>query len=232
MSELKGSATWCNKVKNFKKPLRGRHCTAKLVRDFTFMDRKAFNFYKSYYDVAVELPDEDRNEFVWAIVSAQFTGELIEPKSKLARLMFLGQKHSIAKQLEGFKASNKLPPEAPPEGGWQAPHEGPNRQVQGQEKGQEKVKEQGEKRTQFILGKPNDTKYFLIVPKSPISPIYRINGEDGMSELFELNQSIIKNRSAVNTFLLNNSGAHFNEFSHVYNKFNLHIEQNTQAYGR
>lgn len=35
---LKGSVTWCNKVKNFNSPLRGRHCTAELVRDFCFME--------------------------------------------------------------------------------------------------------------------------------------------------------------------------------------------------
>jgi hypothetical protein len=95
----------------------------------------------------------------------------------------------------------------------------------------DKVNESYNTRTQFILGTHHDTKYFLIVPKTINSPIYRINGEDGMKELFEQNQSIIKNKSAISTFLLNNSGAHFNEFSHVYNKFNLHIE-NAQAYGR
>jgi len=191
------------------------------------MDRKGFNFYKSYYDVALELPEQDRNEFLWAIVSAEFTGEMIEPKSKLARLMFIGQKHSVLKQLEGYKAATKLPHEAPTKGTYEAPWQ----QVQGQEEEQGKVKEQVQKRTQFILGTHHDTKYFLIVPKTISSPVYRINGEDGMSELFEMNQSIIKNKSAISTFLLNNSGAHFNEFSHVYNKFNLHIE-NAQAYGR
>jgi len=98
---------------------------------------------------------------------------------------------------------------------------------------EEKRKEESEnKRTQFTFGTHHDTKYFLIVPKTINSPTYRINGEDGMTELFELNQSVIKNKSAINTFLLNNSGKHFNEFSHVYNTFNIHIDQNTQAYGR
>lgn len=101
------------------------------------LNRKAFNFYKSYYEVANELPEQDRNEFVWAIVSAEFTGELVEPKSKLARLMFLGQKHSILKQLEGYKSATKdtkqLPTEGPPEGPAQQVQEQGQEQVQGQE---------------------------------------------------------------------------------------------------
>lgn len=110
-------------------------------------ERKAFNFYKSYYDVAVELPAADRDDFVWAIIDSQFTGTIVEPKSKLARLMFLGQKHSVLKQLEGFLAATKPPTEAPPEGGSMGATEAP--QQQEQEKEQEQVKEKEQVKLEF-----------------------------------------------------------------------------------
>lgn len=74
------------------------------------MDRKAFNFYRSYYDVALLLPDEERGEFLMAILHAQFTGEIIKPKSTMAALAFAGQLHSVEKQLEGFKHGKNTPP--------------------------------------------------------------------------------------------------------------------------
>jgi hypothetical protein len=71
------------------------------------MERKAFNFYKSYYDVVLELPEIDRLPFLMAILTMQFEG--IEPNnlSGVAKIAFLGQKHSIIKQIEGFKAGIK-----------------------------------------------------------------------------------------------------------------------------
>ena len=71
------------------------------------MERKAFNFYKSYYDVVLELPENDRLPFLMAILTMQFEG--VEPTnlSGIAKIAFLGQKHSITKQIEGFKAGKK-----------------------------------------------------------------------------------------------------------------------------
>lgn len=71
------------------------------------MERKAFNFYKSYYDVVLELPENDRLPFLMAILTMQFEG--VEPTnlSGVAKIAFLGQKHSIIKQIEGFKAGKK-----------------------------------------------------------------------------------------------------------------------------
>lgn len=136
------------------------------------MDRKAFNFYKSYYDVAVELPDDERNEFVWCIVSAQFTGELIEPKSKLARLMFLGQKHSILKQLEGYRFAIKGPSEGA--------NKGPSVQVQEQGQVQEKEQEQGKIKT---FGPISET-YFSIDSKYITDYKYRVY-DGGFKEFIE-----------------------------------------------
>ena len=102
--------------------------------------RKAFNFYRSYYDVAKELPENERSEFTWAIINAQFTGKIIEPKSKLAKLVFAGIRHSIEKQLEGYKHGLKGPKKGPSKGRVKGPNQEPLPQVQVQEKEQEKEK--------------------------------------------------------------------------------------------
>ena len=83
------------------------------------MERKAFNFYKSYYDVALELPINERLPFLMAIIEMQFTG--IEPTNLkgLSKFAFISQKHSILKQIEGYKHGTKTKhpdrvPDSPP----------------------------------------------------------------------------------------------------------------------
>jgi ribosomal protein L7/L12 len=67
------------------------------------MARKAFNFYRSYFDVANELPDQDRLAFYDALISYQFTG--VKPNLKgMALFAFLSQKHSIESQVVGYMA--------------------------------------------------------------------------------------------------------------------------------
>ena len=68
-------------------------------------DRKAFNFYRSYYDVALRLNggNSDREKFLMAIIEMQFTGK--EPEivdSDMADFAFQSQSHSIKKQLLGY----------------------------------------------------------------------------------------------------------------------------------
>ena len=67
------------------------------------MARKAFNFYRSYFDVANELPEKDRLAFYDALISYQFTGA--KPNLKgMALFAFLSQKHSIESQVAGYNA--------------------------------------------------------------------------------------------------------------------------------
>jgi len=109
--------------------------------------RKAFNFYRSYYEIAMELPKKERCEFLTALIKIQFTGETTELKG-LARFAYLSQKHSIDKQLEGFKHGGKVqrpykePYKEPPKGNSTIPPLVPPPQVQGKEKVQEKEKEE------------------------------------------------------------------------------------------
>lgn len=96
--------------------------------------RKAFNFYRSYYEVAKELSEKDRALFLWAILERQFEGK--EPiLSGMSNFAYLSQKHSIDAQVLGyeFKSKTKL---TPTEGGSQGGSQG----GAVQEKGKGKVK--------------------------------------------------------------------------------------------
>lgn len=103
--------------------------------------RKAFNFYRSYWDVANELNDKDRLAFYDALFTRQFTGEEIELKG-LVKFAYLSQKHSIDKQVKGYEDKTKQqlndPTKHPTEGGAQGGTVHPTVQ----EKGKEKEKEE------------------------------------------------------------------------------------------
>lgn len=106
-------------------------------------NRKAFNFYRSYYDVVVELPDEQKIQFLMAILNKQFLD--IEPQvDGLVGLLYKSQKHSIDKQVDGYKSKMKIktPTQGPTEGPYLDPTEGPT--LQEEEKGEEKEKGQVE----------------------------------------------------------------------------------------
>lgn len=113
-------------------------------------NRKAFNFYRSYYEVAKKLSVEDGHSFLMAILNKQF--EDLEPKlDGIVDILYTSQKHSIDSQVEGYKSKIKslqapsLPPSEPPS---LAPPEPPSVQEQGQgqeeEKGQAQEKEQAQ----------------------------------------------------------------------------------------
>ena len=101
--------------------------------------RKAFNFYRSYYDIAKELPEQDKLLFLWAILQRQFEG--IEPNLKgMSNFAYISQKHSIDSQVLGYQTKTGLIL-APTVGGTQGGIEGA--WVQVEEKGKEEEKEKG-----------------------------------------------------------------------------------------
>lgn len=65
------------------------------------MSRKAFNFFRSYYEVAKELSNSDRLAFYDALMLEQFTGQKTKLKG-LAKFAYLSQQHSIDSQINGF----------------------------------------------------------------------------------------------------------------------------------
>ena len=100
--------------------------------------RKAFNFYRSYYDVAKELSKKDREEFLMALLRKQFEG--VEPELEgMAKFAYLSQQHSIDSQVIGYeqKTKEKL---TPTEGGCQGGTEGGTKGGSVQEKEKEKEK--------------------------------------------------------------------------------------------
>jgi hypothetical protein len=70
------------------------------------MSRKAFNFYRSYYEVAQELNDKDRLAFYDALIQVQFTG-IVNELTGMAKFAYLSQKHSIELQVSGYNARHK-----------------------------------------------------------------------------------------------------------------------------
>ena len=126
--------------------------------------RKAFNFYRSYYDVALLLPELERAEFIMCICHAQFTGELIEPKLPIAKLAYIGQLHSIKKQLEGYNYGLKTPKKTEPnkepsKGAYKSPLKEPLPQEQVQEKEKEEYNIDSRKNAFADLLKPFLEKY-------------------------------------------------------------------------
>lgn len=98
--------------------------------------RKAFNFYRSYYDIAKELSEKDRALFLWAVIQKQFEG--IEPNlTGMALFAYTSQKHSIDSQITGYetKTKTKLTPSV---GGSVGGSQGASVQEKGEEKEKEK----------------------------------------------------------------------------------------------
>ena len=77
--------------------------------------RKGFNFYRSYFDVFNMLQtDKEKLDFITAILERQFEGN--EPDlDGISLLAYVGQKHNVDKQVEGFiNQQRKKDPSIPP----------------------------------------------------------------------------------------------------------------------
>lgn len=113
--------------------------------------RKAFNFYRSYWDTGQEITDvKERLDFYEAIFLKQF--ENIEAElSGISKFAYVSQRHSIESQVKGyidvckklktnaFEHPTEAPIEPPYLGGSEAPFVPPSVQVK--EKEEVKVKE-------------------------------------------------------------------------------------------
>jgi len=102
------------------------------------MERKAFNFYKSYYEVFKMLEnDEDKLQFITALLEKQFENKEPGKMLPMATFAYKSQEHNIISQVEGF--INKI--SHPTEGGKQGGIKGAS--VQEEEEGKVKGKEEG-----------------------------------------------------------------------------------------
>lgn len=121
--------------------------------------RKAFNFYRSYFDVFNELEsDKDKIVFITALLEKQFYG--VDPVNLTgnAKFAWISQQHSINTQVKGWedKTGKKLNPSLPPSvGGLKGGIEPPYLQEQEQEqvKEKEQVKVEVKEYNNNILGK-------------------------------------------------------------------------------
>ena len=113
------------------------------------MSRKGFNFYRSYFDVAMELPDKDRLAFYDALAKKQFLGE--EPTlTGMAKFAYISQKYVIDAQVKGWedktgtslKVVEKQEVNTPCQGGCQGCDCGGSYAPSVQEKEKEKEKEE------------------------------------------------------------------------------------------
>ena len=119
------------------------------MSDNIFNQKKAFNFYRSYYETSLLLQKEDKAEFLEAILHYQFTGELIEPKSPMALLAFRGQIHSLRKQVIGYEMGKNTYPNGNPtkgkyKGKYKGEYKGSHKEEQEKEQEQEQEKEKEE----------------------------------------------------------------------------------------
>lgn len=178
---------------------------------FFIMDRKAFNFYRSYYDICLKLNDEDRYQFLMAVIEMQFTGKC-RKLSGMAEFAFVSQKHSIEAQILGFEHGKKggynAHNKAPYKGGYKAPY----LQEKGQVQEQEQVK---------VYGTPSSLSFGVSAKYIHESPckvydngfkeyvnIHQMGNwfvKDYMAELFwkEWNGKLFSDHRHVNTVMLN-----------------------------
>ena len=123
--------------------------------------KKAFNFYRSYWEVANELNDKDRLAFYDALLKKQFTNEDTELNG-MVKFAYLSQKHSIDKQIDGYisQMSKRHPNEDPWQGGTQGAYVDPTQQEK--EKEQEKEQEKEKHSNKFTPPNFNDVLQYCM----------------------------------------------------------------------
>jgi hypothetical protein len=137
--------------------------------------KKAFNFYRSYWEVANELNDSDRLAFYDALLKKQFTNIDTELKG-MVKFAYLSQKHSIDKQIDGYISQmNKRHPNQDP---WQGATQGTTIDPTQQEKEKEKEKEK-------VQLKKNNIDERKLKFASTLNPFVDVYGRDMINDFFK-----------------------------------------------
>jgi hypothetical protein len=115
--------------------------------------RKAFNFFRSYYDVYNELSDKDKLAFMDALLDRQFLGVKPTELKGIAKFAYISQTNSIDSQVKGYetKTKSKLFDSTEIEGANHTPTVGGNDTPTAQVQVQEEEKEQYVTPTQKVL---------------------------------------------------------------------------------
>ena len=109
--------------------------------------RKAFKFYRSYYDVLNELTSsEDKISFLTAILDKQFIDQDPQDLNFIVNICYESQRHSIEQSVNGYKQKMKTdllgnPIEEGSQGGSVGGRQGGRQAPSVQEKEKEKEKE-------------------------------------------------------------------------------------------
>jgi hypothetical protein len=120
--------------------------------------RKGFNFFRSYWDVYNELPDDDKLKFMEALLNRQFLGEKPTDLKGMAKFAYISQTNSIDTQVKGYEDKTGIKLNNTPTVGVNETCFNPTPQVEVEEKGKEKgeVEEQDVKENlilkEFPLG--------------------------------------------------------------------------------
>ena len=166
------------------------------------MSRKGFNFYRSYFDVAMELPDKDRLAFYDALAKRQFLGE--EPAlTGMAKLAYVSQKYVIDAQIKGWEdktglslkdvenQSNNTPCQGGCQGGNNGGYIAPSVQEKEKEKEKEEVKEKEEEKVKYNESwrKKNDAKASTLTRRDEfyksLIPFLSTYGKDMIRDFFD-----------------------------------------------
>lgn len=76
------------------------------------------------------------------------------------------------------------------------------------------------------FGSFEESKNYVIISSQQVGGLKcRVNGADGLNELFQTHKSKINYPEMVDKFMRAKNGAHFNEFMHVYNSFTQFVEK-------
>jgi hypothetical protein len=97
-----------------------------------------------------------------------------------------------------------------------------NQDEKAKEKEKEKEETEIERETFSYLGNTAE-KYITIQPKTLGSTKYRVNGKEGLDELFQMHKSIISRPEFINKFLLDRTGKVYDDFRHVWNDYNQFV---------
>lgn len=115
--------------------------------------RKAFNFFRSYYDVYNELNDKEKVQFMDALLDRQFLGTKPTDLKGMAKFAYISQTNSIDSQVKGYedKTGVVLFDSSKLEGGSVGGNDGGSvpPTVQVQEKGKEEGK--GKEEVQVVI---------------------------------------------------------------------------------
>jgi hypothetical protein len=168
--------------------------------------RKAFNFYRSYYEVAMELKEKEFVSFIKALLQKQFEG--IEPNGLIgnAKLAYIGQKFSIDSQVIGYEGKTGIkltPTEGGTQGGSEGGSEGGSVQEKEKEEEQYVIETYGEKFKDvfdlwFDYKRKRKEPYKNIMSRKQLyKKLYQLSNNDTNKALKIIEQSMANNYAGI-----------------------------------